>query len=70
MGFKLFATAKPVHDRYLHTVTGIAFDSKEEALQRAVHLHRYGWSIYRITGPDGYEMSQRALTELFDDQPS
>jgi hypothetical protein len=70
MPFKLFATAKPMHERHLHTVTGITFETKEEALERAAHLHNYGWSIYRITGPEGFEMGERALKRHLDDQPS
>jgi len=43
---------------------GMRYNSEKEAIERAAELRRAGWFVYRITGPNGFEITGQHLEEI------
>ena len=69
MAFDVYASPVPVLEARRDTMIGIRFSSKVEALDRAGTLRHAGWHVYRVTGPDGFEMTQDMIDHFLSSLP-
>ena len=61
--YEVYASASPLPLAHRENIVGLRFATKAEALERACHLRRQGWSVYRVSGPDGFEMSEQLIEQ-------
>jgi len=61
MPYQLFASTLPVPAERRDTMIGLRFETEAQALERACSLHRAGWYVYRVSGPDGFEMNEAQI---------
>jgi hypothetical protein len=61
--FEVYAAVKPIPVSHRGKIIGLKFSTKAEALDRACHLRRQGWSVYRVTGPGGFEMIEESIDQ-------
>ena len=61
MPHDVYAAPVPVPEARRDTMIGLRFDTRAQALKRAYTLRRAGWHVYRVCGPDGFEMTQDAI---------
>jgi hypothetical protein len=45
---------------------GLRFNNAAEALERAAQLRRAGWFVYRISGADGFRMTEADIDRFCD----
>jgi len=43
---------------------GLRFLSEKEMLERVRELRRSGWFIYRVSGPNGYQLTEQDVEKL------
>lgn len=43
---------------------GMRYNTEKEAIEKAVELRRAGWFVYRVTGPNGFEVTGQHLEEI------
>ena len=43
---------------------GMRFSSEKEAIEKAAELRDAGWFVYRVTGPNGFEITGQQLEEI------
>jgi hypothetical protein len=69
MAYDLYASPVPVPEARRPTMIGLRFATEAQALERACTLRHAGWYVYRVSGPDGFEMTQFVIGEYCDGKP-
>ena len=61
MAFDVYASPIPVPQERRDTMVDIPFDTMAQALDSAFSLLRAGWHVYRVSGPDGFELTEELI---------
>ena len=69
MPYQVFASPVPVPEARRGTMIGLRFATQAEALERACTLRRAGWNVYRVSGPDGFEMAEDLIDKYCNTTP-
>jgi hypothetical protein len=62
--YSIFAAPIPVPAEHQRTMLGMRFSSEKEAIEKAAELREAGWFVYRVTGPNGFEITGQQLEEI------
>ena len=64
MPYNIYAAPIPVPAEQQGTMLGMRFSSEKEAIEKAAELRDTGWFVYRVTGPNGFEITGQQLEEI------
>ena len=64
MPYTVYAAPIEVPEKDRPTMIGLRYLTEKEALERVCELRRFGWFIYRVSGPNGYELTEKDVEGL------
>jgi hypothetical protein len=64
VAYAIYAAPIPVPEEHRGTMLGMRFPTEKEALERAWELRGDGWHVYRISGPNGYEITEQDFERI------
>jgi len=64
MPYNIYASPIPVREEDRPSMIGLRYPSEKEAIDRMWELRRSGWFVYRVSGPNGYELTEKDVEEL------
>jgi hypothetical protein len=62
--YSIYAAPIPVPAENQGTMLGMRYSTEKEAIEKAAELRRAGWFVYRVTGPNGFEITGQNLEEI------
>ena len=64
MPYNVYAAPIAVREEDRPTMIGLRYLTEKEAIESVWEFRRAGWFVYRVSGPNGYELSEKDVEEL------